>query len=308
MYHRRILRNSGVETMKVFQKDIKSKLKNLLAIAAVITTYGIGRHISNDEYEQKLQNRIDSFAKSEAAYKEKIKILEAAKKDFRFYDFDRNGIRNSLIDSLNSGKFVPEKPKDYEQFRLFVPQREEINGVYEYMKKHKFPDMDNLLKQRKLLIHNINTCPDDSTDLFFRSCQQYHGLLKREMGALKRYLQGVDGLFMLKMPRHEVKARQKVVGERMEKRDNMYSKMLDFAEYAMLEDILAIRQLTEINNNMIDTCRSKDSIRQVEARKLFYYKKSQRRAEIADSLYQDAKKKEITPLMRIQALAPWRRD
>lgn len=294
--------------MKTFQKDIKSKLKNLLVIAAVITAYGIGRHISNDEYEQKLQNRIDSFAKTETAYKEKIKDLQAFKKDFRFYDFDKNGIRNSLIDSLNSGEFVAQKPKDYEQFRLSVPQREEIIGVYEYMKKHKFPDMETFLKPRKILISTINNCPADSTDLFFRSCKQYHGLLKREMGALKRYLQGVDGLFMLNMPRHEVKARQKTVGERMEKQDNVYAKMIDFAEYAMLEDVLAIRQLTEINNNMIEVCQQRDSVQNAEAFKAFRSKKAKRRAEIADSLNDDRKEKERASLSRFQFFTPLQRE
>ncbi len=277
--------NLGVAQMKTFQKDIKSKLKNLLLIAVVSGAYLGGRQISAEAYEQNLQNQRVDFAKKEAAYKEKIKDLQAAKADIRFYDISPEGLRNSYVDSLNYRRFVPLKRADYSGFELHMPGEKEIKHAVSHLKPLEQRSFARVEKQKKILINKINTCPPDSADLFFRSCKDYRRTLIKEMAML--YDRGAGRMLYLNLPPKYVAEAFNAANKKLGKAENDYQNMLIAAEMRFMEDALSLRGLVEANNQAIKDFQVRDSLKAVEHKKVFDYQQRIRRQMLVDSLVKD---------------------
>ncbi len=275
--------------MKTFQKDIKSKLKNLLFIVVAAGAYIGGRHISAGAYEQNLQNQSRDFAKKEAAYKEKIKDLQAAKRDIRFYDISPEGLRNSYVDSLNYRRFVPMKRTDYSGFELHMPGEKEIKHAVSHLKPLEQRSFARVEKQKKILVNKINACPQDSTDLFFRSCKDYRRTLIKEMAML--YDRGAGRIMYLSLPPKYVAEAFNAANKKLGKADNDYQNMLIAAEMRFMEDALAVREVVEVNNQAVKDFQVRDSLKAVEHKKVFDYQQRIRRQMLVDSLVKERERK-----------------
>lgn len=271
--------------MKKFQKDIKSKLKNLLVIGCVAGAYLLGRQASNNQDAQNLQNQSNDFAKKEVAYKEKIKDLQAAKAEFRFYDINADGLRNSLIDSLNYRRYQPLKKADYSGFELFVPGEKELKHAVSHLKPLEERSFERLEKQKKILIHKINNCPEDSAELFFKSCNQYRRVLIKEMAML--HDRNAGRLMYLNLPEKYVVDAFNAAGKKLGPQNNEYQNLLIAGEMRFMEDVLAVRDVVAINNEAIKVFQSKDSLKAAQHQKNFNQQQRIRRAAIVDSLKAD---------------------
>lgn len=282
--------------MKNFQKDIKSKLKNLLVVSLTIGAYLFGRQISANSSEQNLQNQQHDFAKKETAYKEKIKNLQEKPQDIKFYDINALGVRNSLVDSLNYKNYKPLIIKDYAENKMQVPDESELKQMMLHLKKNSktFADME---KQKKILVRKINTCPKDSAELFFKTCKQYRRVLLKEMAML--YDKNIGRVLYLKLPEKHVRAAFHQEAKKLNDAKDVYHNVKVAGEMRFMENALALRNLALVNNQAIEVFAQIDKNKAVVHAQEFEQRQQKKRAQIVDSLVADFKQKEKSKIQKL---------
>ena len=138
-------------------------------------------------------------------------------------------------------------------------------------------------------VNKINTCPQDSTDLFFRSCNDYRRTLIKEMAML--YDRGAGRIMYLSLPTKYVAEAFNAANKKLGKADNDYQNMLIAAEMRFMEDALAVREVVEVNNQAVKDFQVRDSLKAVEHKKVFDYQQRIRRQMLVDSLVKERERK-----------------
>lgn len=250
--------------MKIFQRLKSVKASHLLLGAAFAAVFGVGRLSKKAEVDG-LKER---FAGKEKVYQEKIKKLTVAANPFRFYDYDRNGVRISELDRVKKEE-MPEEFKDrfgkYRTKEIAPAEIVRLDSIrHKKGEKTTFPER-NPARLKELELRLSDTISVYGDEEYLKAVREYRNLVMEEMRVMSKKRKGFDfRLFKLNDEQLKEVVKEYPIVEYLKYTDEPYPQPKELYKQQkdayLAQKILEMRSFIRVNNAVVEDMKMADSL------------------------------------------------